>query len=647
MLIYPIDGDQFDVADRIIRLQCGEQYSPDSSSEQLYQQAMGVMENQTYSQNCFRMKQDLQQNGGCRIAAEAISKKNQEINMKSYKLMPNQHQYLCRHFLVQDRTQLNTPIILKMRGLHLEVQEIKKTVKQVLRHHIAFHTILFHNGQEVVQRIDKNMEIDITVRQGIPARQDQYIAGFVKPFHMMDTALVRVALYQYSRSEYLLLFDSTHLIMDGISKTIFVRDLIQCFNGAVPAEQTDAYLSFLERYREYSQSELHSLHKQYWMRELDLADINEEGHGSPRYRFDDSADGNTVCEFNLDRIARERIQTLAKEKQVTPYIVFLSILAYMMQNTLHLKTIVISGVFSIRQYHEMGMVGQCTNTLPVIYTPKKQQSILEFIDAYRTKIAEVHQNLEYPLLNYHQLLHSGGMELTYNALLETLLIYHNYAKMKMRSSTPVGEFELFDYFQFPKPLGMEINICETESDQYRIFLNFNNSFYSKEKQSIIVNTYQQLLLNLTKSNIQHRDSCDPGKIDWLQYNDLIPVHKQFEELVPVKSNQTALVAEGESITYGQVDNKARSIACFLQKRGIQKGDIVVLALNRSIDVLPCILGVLKLGAVFVVMNMEYGEHRIQTMISQLDVKLILAKRLSTIASYWMRFLDAAWRLLIA
>ena len=75
MLIYPIDGDQFDVADRIVQLQCGEQYRPDSSSEQLYQQAMDVMENQTYSQNCFRMKQNLQQNGGCRIAAEAILKK--------------------------------------------------------------------------------------------------------------------------------------------------------------------------------------------------------------------------------------------------------------------------------------------------------------------------------------------------------------------------------------------------------------------------------------------------------------------------------------------------------------------------------------------------------------------------------------------
>ena len=57
--------------------------------------------------------------------------------MKSYQLMPNQHQYLCRHFLVQDRTQLNTPIILKIRSNHLEVQEIKKTVKQVLNRHTA------------------------------------------------------------------------------------------------------------------------------------------------------------------------------------------------------------------------------------------------------------------------------------------------------------------------------------------------------------------------------------------------------------------------------------------------------------------------------------------------------------------------------
>ena len=543
--------------------------------------------------------------------------------MKSYQLMPNQHQYLCRHFLVQDRTQLNTPIILKIRSNHLEVQEIKKTVKQVLNRHTAFHTILYHNGQEVVQRIDENMEIDIVVHQGIPDRQDQYISEFVKPFPMMNSALVRVALYQYNRSEYLLLFDSIHLIMDGISKTIFIRDLIQNFNGAVPAEQTDAYLSFLERFREYSQSKLHSMHKRYWTRQLNLANINEEGHGSPRYRFDDSADGSTVCEFSVDRVARERIQILAKEKQVTPYIVFLSALAYLMQNTLHLKTIVISGVFSIRQYYEMEMVGQCTNTLPVIYTPDKQQSILAFIDAYRTIIAEVHQNLEYPLLNYHQLLHSDGMELTYNTLLETLLIYHNYAKKNNRLSTPAGEFELVDYFQFPKPLGMEINICEMEDDKYRIFLNFNNSFYPQEKRKIIVDTYRRLLLNLTEANTQHRDICDSSKIDWLRYEELVPVHKQFEKLVGTKLSQTALIAESKSITYGQLENKARSVACFLQTRGIQKGDIVVLVLNRSIDVLSCILGVLKLGAVFVIMNREYGEHRIQTMISQLDVKLIL------------------------
>ncbi|PFX35089.1 hypothetical protein COL31_30945, partial [Bacillus pseudomycoides] len=87
--------------------------------------------------------------------------------------------------------------------------------------------------------------------------------------------------------------------------------------------------------------------------------------------------------------------------------------------------------------------------------------------------------------------------------------------------------------------------------------------------------------------------------------------EQFYKQVSLFPNQIALSTNVYSLTYEQLNNRSNQVAQHLLENGIKKGDKVALFLDRSIDSIITMIGVLKAGGAYIPIDVKYPKERIE------------------------------------
>ncbi|WP_194792051.1 amino acid adenylation domain-containing protein [Pseudomonas sp. UFMG81] len=124
------------------------------------------------------------------------------------------------------------------------------------------------------------------------------------------------------------------------------------------------------------------------------------------------------------------------------------------------------------------------------------------------------------------------------------------------------------------------------------------------------------------------------------YSEHETLMSMFEASVARHPGQVAVRSEqGETLSYAQLDAWASSVAHALQARGVERGDIVAVSLERSPRMLAAIFGVLKAGAAYLPIDSEYPQDRIQYMLEDSQAKVVITDLAQVIASSDPRWFD--------
>ncbi|MFQ5420302.1 MAG: AMP-binding protein, partial [Anaerolineae bacterium] len=103
------------------------------------------------------------------------------------------------------------------------------------------------------------------------------------------------------------------------------------------------------------------------------------------------------------------------------------------------------------------------------------------------------------------------------------------------------------------------------------------------------------------------------------------LHHLFHEQAAKTPNATAVVAENGRLTYAELDQKANQLAHYLQKQGVTRNTIVGLLMDRSVEMIIGLIGILKAGAAYLPIDPDYPTGRITTMIADAQPKVILTQ----------------------
>ncbi|MEU6235318.1 amino acid adenylation domain-containing protein [Kitasatospora sp. NPDC047058] len=101
------------------------------------------------------------------------------------------------------------------------------------------------------------------------------------------------------------------------------------------------------------------------------------------------------------------------------------------------------------------------------------------------------------------------------------------------------------------------------------------------------------------------------------------LHELFEQAAAAHAGRTALVCGEEQLTYADLNGRANRLARTLLDRGVRRGDLVGVALDRSADLVVALLAVMKTGAAYVPIDPAFPAERIRLVIESAAPKLVL------------------------
>lgn len=123
---------------------------------------------------------------------------------------------------------------------------------------------------------------------------------------------------------------------------------------------------------------------------------------------------------------------------------------------------------------------------------------------------------------------------------------------------------------------------------------------------------QQLLLEFNKTQIKYpKNKC---------------IHHLFEEQVKQTPNEIAVVVNQEELTYQELNNRANQLARYLIQLGVKPEVIVGICIERSLDMIVSILGVLKAGGAYLPLDPSYPQERLEFLLSDTQTPIVLTQQ---------------------
>jgi amino acid adenylation domain-containing protein len=127
-------------------------------------------------------------------------------------------------------------------------------------------------------------------------------------------------------------------------------------------------------------------------------------------------------------------------------------------------------------------------------------------------------------------------------------------------------------------------------------------------------------------NLQDQEQLLSFGVNSKCYTDHHPVHLLFEEQTRIQPGAIALLFEEEQLSYTELNQRANQLAHYLIGVGVIPETRVGIAVERSIDMVVGLLGILKAGGTYVPLDLEYPQDRLAYMIDDSGIELLLLQR---------------------
>lgn len=203
--------------------------------------------------------------------------------------------------------------------------------------------------------------------------------------------------------------------------------------------------------------------------------------------------------------------------------------------------------------------------------------------------------------------------------------------------TKIGEQILNQVNETVTTVSYRLTLYNMQKWLFENFYGVSEVDNKKEKISQIVKYYNELIkkdLVLTPlKSIENTTFSDEQKrtllIEWNNTQFSYPkekcVHELFEEQVRKTPESVAVAYEDQFLTYRQLDQQSTVLAIYLQSQGVEPNQIVAIYMERSLDMIIGLLGVLKSGGCYVPLDPNYPQERLQYIVINSRAKFILTQ----------------------
>lgn len=509
-------------------------------------------------------------------------------------------------------TSYNIPFAMVIDSERSE-RECEDILNIIISRHEALRTNFIIVNDILLQKIHESRKIDVKCRECVDEDEyEDFVGKFVERFNLQEDLLIRACLVKrLDVNEKILLIDMHHIIADGISLGIFMKEFQELLSGRNLQEVELQYRDFSEWQNRVLRSEQIKSQKEYWLNMFenrpDVLNLPHKSACAP----EDNYDGDYVSK-KIEFALNKKITDFCKIQCITPFVFYLSVYYIMMYKYSNQTDMTIGSPIANREdadlYNSFGMF---VNMLPLRIQIDRQKSFNDFIQEVKTRVVGALENQTY---QFEDLVRELGISANSMPLFNVMFEMENHS---MGVSTN-RSLKYINLYKNVSKYDISLSICEAEeswiSIEYRTGLFEKKSIQSMLEHYItIINSVienPEILIKYVSMITNHEKEIILGEFNQsrcAKCNETI--QSVLEKRVLRDSYSVAIKYGKERISCKIVDEKSNQFTNYLIKEGVKKGDFVGLLMERSVDLLIVILGIIKAGAAYVPMDVKWPQKR--------------------------------------
>jgi len=443
-----------------------------------------------------------------------------------------------------------------------------------------------------------------------------------RPFDLKLGPLFRVSLYRIAEEDHVLHVNMHHTISDYWSFGIMSREFAALYKAFAAGETPQLpdlpvqYVDFAYSQRQWLQGEVLQAHVGYWKKklggELAVLDLPAD-RARPAVRTHRGA----TRSLEISKTLLQGLLRLSRGKGVSLFMVLLAAFKVLLHRHSGQEDIIVGTPIAGRNRRELeNLIGFFINTIVMRTDLSGNPGFDELIVRVRDTAFGAYAHQEMPFEKLVEEL-SPARDLSRTPIFQ---VFFNHIRMdESRFELPGLELEIAGGIERESKFDMTLYVWE-QTDTIRLTALYNADLFDADRIEMMLEQYQELLKQvtvkpeeriacyslLTPSQIKRiPDPTDPLVPQWCG-----PVHERFSEQALHGPENPAVVDAWGQWSYGELERYSNQLAGHLRLKGIQPGDVIAIYGHRSAGLVLSLLGILKAGAAFLILDPIYPIARL-------------------------------------
>ena len=499
--------------------------------------------------------------------------------------------------------------------------KLAECVKKVVGQHPELSVHFTTQGDTIVQTTEDSVPVEVPFSVMKKEELDSYKNEFVRPFNLQKAPLYRFEIVKTDNNVHLLM-DIHHLVFDGGSADLLIRQLNAALEGKATDDESYTYLDFVTDQQKAEDTESFTSAQQFFAEKLQTCEGASEIPADLPKTDQQGWIGEVVCKPDF-----ERATAFCRQQEITPAHLFLAATAYVVSRYTNNREVYLCTVSSGRSNLKIAdTVGMFVNTL-ALGMNIDDVSVSDFLRSTSETFDETLRHEDYP---FARIATDYGFRpaIAYAYQVGVLSEYTVNGKV-------IGQ-ELLE-LKVPK---FKINI---KIESRGVVVQYDDSLYSPAlarslAESIVAVTHHMMenpakqvrKISIVSDNQENElallRQTATGDAPFKFFHECISYFAQTQP------NHEALVATDAKFTYKEMDEVTNRIARALRQQGVRERDRVALLLPRTSRLILSLFGVLKSGAAYIPCDPEYPADRIKLILEDSEARYIIttADRLDSV-----------------
>lgn len=556
-----------------------------------------------------------------------------------------------QRFWILDRLEPNSavyniPLALRLRGA-LDVSVLRESLSAIVRRHEVLRASFKLQDGAPVQVICQTAEVQIrfTDLSTLPADAREQEATHIAlhearmPFDLSRGPLFRPSLLKLGEADHVLLLTFHHIIFDGWSGRVFMRELLSGYaaiasgKNAAGSDLPLQYTDYVVWQREHLSDERLQKHLDYWRAKLSSAPaVMELPTDFPRPIRQSFRGAKSVITLSSGLV--RSLKQLSQSEGVTLFMTLLAGFNVLLARHTGQEDIVVGSPVAGRNRVELEhLIGLFVNTLALRTDVSGNPSFRELLGRVRETTLGAYSHQDVPFERIVDEL-KPERDLSRNPIFQVMFALQNMpAQAPSLPGLEITSFSSGD--RASSKFDLMLSAVET-SEGMRLAFEYCTDLFEAATIARMADHFENLLATIVANPDQSVSSLPMlsaaeshqllyGWNEGRGYAVDRCIHQLFEAQVKRVPGNSALVFEGQAMSYAELHARSNQLARYLRRMGVGPDVLVGLCTERSLDLVVAIVGTLKAGGAYLPLDPRYPKDRLAFMLEDAKPAVVITQ----------------------